>query len=80
MAKFLNGETLLWACFALLLLGVIFNPKPLKQIAAESWARSVANLKSSGPFLAGLMGVCVAVYIYFRYIDALNLYHLSRWL
>lgn len=64
MSRFFTGETILWVCFAVFLLGIIFNPKPLKQIAAEGWARSISNLKWAAPIFAGIAIVFVALIVY----------------
>lgn len=70
MSKFLTMETLLWVFAAVMLVGVVFNPKPLKQIASEGWAKSMSNLKWAAPvfyILGGMMTLILSALAYFTY-------------
>lgn len=58
------GELALWGVALFFLIALVFHPKPLKQLAQEGWAQSMANLKWAAPVFLGIAGVFTLLLIY----------------
>ena len=66
------GELALWSIGILFLIALVFHPKPLKQLAQEGWAQSMANLKwavSIFYVLGGVMALILLALAYFTYFQ-----------